>query len=445
MAETINKDTIGHYLKKNYSENKQILKPYEFILENNGNISKEYVLNFLQNHVRSLLFYYLNDNCWNIKKVEKRSLLSCFHNTSERLLYNAFLQLEQILRISNKRFGFFPELYSCINKLKRNLSAREQDIIKLFGLFYKEFGDIVSGMFNGHRKVMQKKPCPAIAVNDYPEMYSGPLNQLKALAENKLKKYLSGFYLHGSLSTMDYIKYWSDIDTLMIVNKNTIGDYKQLIELKHIITQTRKLLFFVDPFQLHGHFVVTEYDLDYYPQSFFPLTLFDYSKSFLFHDRQLLFALRDYSNERLAEFWFGAVNYFLSKGLTYQKNRSTKTGRKIKLFLHRLMSYPLFYLQSKGEHQYKKYSFEIAKKDFPPQLWEPVETATDLMRKWDFQYSFRQWKTFDIFGLQLKRYWHERFAFEKSGINRQFHRMYEELLEKSIKLSIYGWDKVLNG
>jgi predicted nucleotidyltransferase len=208
--------------------------------------------------------------------------------------------------------------------------------------------------------------------------YLRPLNELKNYANRHLEQYLAGFYLHGSFATKDYVKGWSDVDTLAVVLKKTIEDPKSLLEFRNMMYYMRHFLYKIDPLQHHGSIIISEYDLENYCQVYFPVEIFKYAKSFFKEDGTGKVKVRDCSSEVLAKlFWF--VNYF--RRLNIEKNYNMNSY-DTKNLLHCITLFPTVYLNAKGIFVYKKLSFEMAKKDFKKEAWEVIDYASSIRRNW---------------------------------------------------------------
>lgn len=245
----------------------------------------------------------------------------------------------------------------------------------LLASLYKDFQ---KNSIKGSKKVTKKK-CEAIDKTKYKKKdarYLKPLFELEQWSNKNLQKQLKGFYLHGSFATRDYCVGFSDIDTLAIIKKETIQNSKELLKTRDKIVRLRKFLLRIDPLQHHGVMVISEYDLQSYCQVYFPTELFKYSKSIFRNDQKQLFYLRDSKKESLRSlFWF--VSYF--RGLQKQK---LKGSYDIKNLLHAIALFPTLYLQAKGISVYKKYSFDIVKKEFTEKEWEVIRTATNIRKEW---------------------------------------------------------------
>ena len=401
----------------------------------------EEILNHLQNTARTALFFFINGSFW----FEDR--LSILSSDTNRSVINCIAEMKPYLITLNKKQGCFFKTTDFL--LHHGIRLSINEAASFFAIFYDEFERITSQLKKGTATVIQHAGFFDHSLYPIEDSdYLLPLIELKEYAINNLKEHLSGFYLHGSLATRDYIRNWSDVDTLMIIKADTILSPEKLLLCRMHAIKSQKFFYLIDPFQLHGHLVISEFDMNYYPESYFPLALFDYALSF-WEDRPIRFQIRDSYNERVSAFWHDSVNYFLLnlKKFKKNKNRCSLSAREKKLFLHRIMTFPLFYLQAKGIYGYKKYSFEKAQADFNENSWKAVEAATNIMKCWSYTYEMNRALSFvantdiEAYYWLITRYFNAR---EKlldgplSGIQVE----YEKLLYSSASLAIEGWEKI---
>jgi len=260
--------------------------------------------------------------------------------------------------------------------LYRNTRLNGKSAPVFISQLYRDFSGIEkSGVKN--KKVRFKK----IDIKDYNKKdfeYLKPVIELKDFANDSLRDFVVDMHIHGSIATRDYVKGWSDLDTLIIIKKGVINDAELLAELRKILYKSKKYFYLVDPLQHHGHMAVTEYDMGYYCQAFFPLVLFDYSKS-VFGSKYLNFGVRDDKAERMGRF-HAFSGYFKS---LYSGRIKSMGCYELKFLLHMISLFPTMYLQAKGMHVYKKFSFGIAKRDFSKSEWNPIEAATGIRSRWN--------------------------------------------------------------
>ena len=230
------------------------------------------------------------------------------------------------------------------------------------------------------RTEAKKIKCLKLDFNEYPKkdfVYLRPVLELKKFANEKLGEFLKDLHIHGSIATRDYVKGWSDLDTLIIIRKGALENPKSLDKLRDLLYASKKYFYKIDPLQHHGHMVITETDLDYYCQTFFPLILFKYSKS-VFGEKILNAKVRNSKTENIDRF-LSFAHYFRNLYL----NKTYSMGSyDLKFLFHAVSLFPTLYLQAKGIHVYKKFSFDIARKDFDDELWEPIDAVTAIRKEW---------------------------------------------------------------
>lgn len=444
----IDVNKVEDFIEQNVEEFASIIQPGEYIGDGKS-FDLPYVVRYLQGRIRAALFFYLNGSYWLEGNFRKADLIYPFYRRLEPSVISIFLGLRPVLNKAFLKFGIFEDFSYRLNRLNKYYVSNNE-ISNLFSAFYREFEHIASKLDT--IEILKKKGSGILEENDYPlenRQYLAPLFELQEFSERYFKDLLKGFYLHGSLSTMDYIPYWSDLDTFMIVSKETIMKPEYLLELRKRSIQSHKYLYQIDPHQLHGHLLISEFDLDYYPQIYFPLILFDYSQSFFTENITIKFILREYEFERLESFWNDAVYYFMVKAIQYKNGRrKLMLSNERKLFFHRLLTFPLFYLQARGIHIYKKYSFNKAQPDFLDKDWEVIREATSIMKNWEYCYKANRYlKTIGnlnpkLYLLLINKYYDIKYPFI-DGMFKDFQKHYGKWLLSALELSITGWNTVL--
>lgn len=359
----------GFYIEEGEKLLAKDILPGIYISQNldKKNIDVDYVVNFLQNELNSILNSFLNGGFSNKGYI----LYPFIKDVSKENLYK-IKALEKIAAFLNNEDYDFSE---SLGKYKSNVNSGNFAVI--LSSLYRDFSMIkVKGT-----KIIKKPACGEFKINEYKKTdleYLKPLNELKNYADKNLKKYLSGFYLHGSFATKDYVKGWSDVDTLAIISKETMQNPKKLTELRHKIYFMRRFFYEIDPLQHHGSIAISEHDMDNYCQPYFPVPIFRYSKSLLEGDKETKFLARSYESEAINRlFWF--VSYF--RKLKIEKKE--KFGSyDFKNLLHSITLFPTLYLQAKGILVYKKFSFNMAKKDFSKESWKIMDEASNVRNNW---------------------------------------------------------------
>jgi len=222
--------------------------------------------------------------------------------------------------------------------------------------------------------------------------YLQPILRLKNFVNSQIKDNVVDFFIHGSLSTLDYAKGWSDLDTLLVVNSKTIENPRILISFRRKLISIQDCLLDIDPLQHHGFIFCSEYDLDQYSSQCMPIEVLMESKSLI---KQSKLSIK-YSRSKLK-----SRNFFKQKALLFKKTfedgvlahhqykgeyllenyGNIDTMYQMKYFLSVLASLPVLYLDALGLPCYKKDSFDKVKKHFINE-WEIIEKAGIIRSKW---------------------------------------------------------------
>ena len=210
-----------------------------------------------------------------------------------------------------------------------------------------------------------------------------PVRNFANILRDKGKDYgILGAWIHGSIGTLDDIPGYSDFDALVLLSDDVCYNAKKLLEAQTFLTKLSTQFYLYDPLQHHGIFVLTLTDLKAYPEAFFPVELFRYASPCLVKESNLsIVYVRDDFIER-KQIFVGAVRTLRKFGL--KENRSL-FGYDIKAFIQTLVLLPAFYLQLKnGVYYYKKFTFDLARKDFPESIWSILDKATKLRSNWKY-------------------------------------------------------------
>jgi len=292
---------------------------------------------------------------------------------------NIFCQIRDILdncRVLYQQEGWFKRSVVFANRYKLN-PLTEITVAKFLEVVYKDLRDWVAICGLNLRK--EEIKLLRFDDNDYSVKFLSPVIGLKIYAKRELSGSLHSLLIHGSLSTLDYVKGWSDFDTFMVLKDSCFENYLNLIELRRKIYKSRKYLYQIDPLQHHGHFIVTEIDLQCYPNSFLPTVVLKNAKP-LFGPSKIKLRKRDDNTEvlRNLENTYKAIKAYanVKRPNIYQR----------KQFYHYVLLFPCLFLQSIGKPTYKRESFEIAKSYFESRLWEVIEEITKIRANWDPSY-----------------------------------------------------------
>jgi len=194
------------------------------------------------------------------------------------------------------------------------------------------------------------------------------------------------------MATLDYSKGWSDLDTFVIVNSDTLYSPDNIIDLRYKMIAAHDYLLQIDVHQHHGFIFCSEIGLRHYYSHYLPLEVLRESKTLLPYG-----ALRVHSNrkKKYAVESFRKINNTLADALKngilkhhkYQNEylqdsfKNLNTMYQLKYFLSIVMTLPTYYLDAKGLPTYKGESFNKVKYDFI-QDWEIIEKATKIREMW---------------------------------------------------------------
>jgi predicted nucleotidyltransferase len=219
-----------------------------------------------------------------------------------------------------------------------------------------------------------------------------PYHELREFVTSQFSaEELVGFYVHGSLATLDYVERYSDFDTLVIVRNAVLDDPEWVTDFKRRLVRSNTFLYLLDPLQHHQHFVVTEHDLEHYFEPIFPIVLFEYAVELTGWRNMITFRCHDprgVMEEQIAtrRHYFGEMWPSMRRMGAYD----------VKNAVQNVALLPTLYLQLKtGEHLYKRFSFDKAKVDFSEESWSVVERASRVRQTCPYRsrypYGFRRW------------------------------------------------------
>lgn len=400
-----------------------------FILEsiaNKKDVKESAVINLLQDDLHDILYSYINGGFSKIGFMFYPMVKDLSKKNMEKI------DNLRILAVFLKGRGHdFDDTLSLFEK--KELDGKTAPLF--ISSFYRDFFNIKKP------KIKNKKVnCSKLDFNKYDKKdkaYLEPVLELNNFARNELREYLLGLYIHGSIATRDYVRVWSDLDTLIIISKSTLNDPRKLVKLRDLLYKSKKYLYKVDPLQHHGHMTITEYDIEYYCNTFFPIELFKYSKS-VFGRNILNFKIRGNKAENIGSF-YSFVDYF--KNLYLNKKLGIRSY-EMKVFFHMVTLFPTMYLQAKGINVYKKFSFNLARKDFDKSLWSPIDTVSGIRMKWKTPNNIPLINLISnvnpLLAYQINsRYWD---VFNK--INKLNHFNIKKLIIDMHTLSENAWNKI---
>ncbi len=194
---------------------------------------------------------------------------------------------------------------------------------------------------------------------------------------------VSSFWLHGSIATLDYVRGYSDCDATVILNKDSITDANSLICLRNKLSYISCALHNIDPLQHHGLFVLTEYDLQSYQQSFFPLEIIERSVEIISGVDKVEYneSGLGYASERSLFLKMAQQMRSVACGKTH-----LRTAYAIKAHVQTLVLMWVIYLQLRDEKFWHKQDALQNKHDeIPSEIWLIIENVTHLRQSWNVE------------------------------------------------------------
>ena len=171
-----------------------------------------------------------------------------------------------------------------------------------------------------------------------------------AFTKTSLTSYLKSSIIHGSCADLELTSF-SDLDTFLVISKETIFSENQLEKFKKKWLESLKYLYKFDCLQHHNHMVTTEVDLSFFPYHWLPPQILKESK-LVCGSSALIF------NINKSSFLNAKVFYTLAQRFRdpYIKNKKY-TEYSLKNDISILSLLPVLYLQSIGIDATKKESF----------------------------------------------------------------------------------------
>jgi predicted nucleotidyltransferase/septum formation topological specificity factor MinE len=199
--------------------------------------------------------------------------------------------------------------------------------------------------------------------------YIHTLMQLKEYGKEIKEKNLGSLFLFGSFATKDYIKGHSDLDTAILINKETCCDADKLLELRKIATKIMKESYFIDSLQHHGPYILTNFDCDAYMQTFLPFAVWENAVSFS-EDAHITFNEKDAEEEaqKLLENYRRTFLEVVEK----EKKYLPRTNYSQKFLYQVFLLFPSVYLLAQGKPCYKRESFAMIEEELSKEANELI-------------------------------------------------------------------------
>jgi tetratricopeptide (TPR) repeat protein len=194
--------------------------------------------------------------------------------------------------------------------------------------------------------------------------YRAPVAAFLRLARGPLASGFRFILLHGSLATEDYLPGISDFDLFGIVRGDVASSAERLLRLREELLAVYPCLYSIDPQQHHGVMLCAEQDTLFYPQAFFPFTLFEHGRTaYARPGYSLAFAERDDRYERLHALYMVRQNYRWLASESWRPPSQFEAKFQVNL----LLLAPALFFQQTRDYTYKKDSFSRLAGIFSPE------------------------------------------------------------------------------
>jgi hypothetical protein len=252
----------------------------------------------------------------------------------------------------------------------------------------------------GDLPVVQKKGVPFDLKSYMSEdsKYREPIKDLYYLVNEELKDYISHFFLLSSLATLDYKRGWSDIDSFMVINDDTVKDEKKLNMLRKICLSAWSIFLRITPLQHHGFIVSTPQDLRSYPSHYMPPAVFDNALCLIDNQKPIDFLVRSGASGSLKglKARISALREAVETGVFKHHPKDGKyllshfenaDDSMFQLFclLGYVMTVPAYYMDGIGKGCYKGDSFVLSRPAFSDRAWKILNRATEIRSEWELR------------------------------------------------------------
>ena len=318
---------------------------------NKSNLSKQEIRTFYLNQIQSV-FRKLFNSCFQYPERQfNRSYLK--NLIEEYLIYRGFCifgekkgqeeSLERFSREAKKRF----------------VDALKQKNINEFLLITDIYNDLFRLKKEINPKIIssQTKEIKKFRLNEYKHLSKKYLDivfvqeQIKAQADD----FIDFFLVHGSYASKDFIKGWSDLDTMVVLNNKVFKEEQAFNRVRRFFQKLSLVCYRFDLTTHHRFIFLTDFDLNYYSQSILPLVVYENCFDLSSNSNKLNFMIRDdyfEKNQSLDDF----LEYF-----GYIAKKPQITSWQLKKQISMLLLMPSLLLQTKNIYVYKKHSFELTK------------------------------------------------------------------------------------
>lgn len=182
--------------------------------------------------------------------------------------------------------------------------------------------------------------------------------------------------VHGSFGDREYVRGYSDLDTVIVLEESALSSATDLVRLRRSIIQSRYYQYRIDALQHHGHVIFTERDFQNYPRSRLPIIVYERSGVSLSGDTVLRARYDKDSIDYRGKFIRTA------ESLSRRLDSAPRDLYDQKVTLSLFMLLPTLFLQVVDGPVYKEESFTLIERYFDTELLSPLRRASQIRREW---------------------------------------------------------------
>lgn len=241
--------------------------------------------------------------------------------------------------------------------------------------------------------------CEKIHIEDInkkqPSYVKKVFKEIKSNAKLYLSQYINKIIIHGSYADDSYIYGWSDLDVIIVLNKNTFNNSNLVNDLKYF-HNLESSLYKLDPLQHHGIQYITEFDLLYYPDIYYPSNLLKDTKLLYTANDNYINIIKRNSHAEQLQYFYDIVKLFNStyksgifkhhdkNGIYLTNNFKEKDDcmYQLKYYLSVVMLLPVLWLNLGRIYCSKKDSFKICKLYLSSKAWNIIDIASNVRKIW---------------------------------------------------------------
>ena len=351
------------------------------------------------------------------------------------MLYKKYFSKKKLSQeIFNKKLNWYFDKKSILYQKKNNFLKESFTQAKILKKDYLSLKINKSKIKTYSRRVIYTKKINwEKFVNSKDKKFKKSFKEIfDFLYKKNIKNYNKFFLIHGSISSNDYIKRWSDLDTFVVLHEEVLFNEKKIIELRKILKVFYKKLIKICRFQHHGLIIYTEKDLQNYLNGFLPMEALEKNLDILQNSKIQVNILKKNKNlslislkERLKYLKngikTGSYKHHSFKGKNLEIPIKIGKNQMYQLFCHigYILNIPILFFDSTNRSIHKKKSFkkfyEEVKDD---QIKNLIKKSEQLRCKWQNN-KFPNYNSISKWVVEIigKNYMSESYVVVKKIIN----------------------------